>query len=105
MTISGVEFEGPYDIESTVIPANRAAVYVIVCITDEGKNVIDVGESGEVGIRISNHERKPCWEDNCTGNLYVYLHYMSSSEGYTSEDRRKLESKIRNEYNPLCGKK
>lgn len=105
MRISGYEFEGPYSIDTTVIPADRAAVYVIICTSSDGKHYVkDVGESGEIGVRIANHDRRPCWERNCDGSLYVYLHYVPSSEGYTPADRRKLESEIRNEHNPPCGK-
>jgi len=105
MTISGYEFEGPYSVETTVIPADRAAVYVIICKASDGKHYVkDVGESGEIGIRIANHDRRPCWERNCDGSLFVYLRYMPSSQGYTAADRRELESKIRNQYNPPCGK-
>jgi hypothetical protein len=106
LEISGYQFEGPYSIDTTVISSNRAAVYVIICKTSDGKNhVTDVGESGEVGVRIGNHDRKPCWERNCNSSLSVYLRYMPSSEGYTAADRRELESKIRNQYNPPCGQR
>ena len=105
MEISGVDFEGPYDVNSAVIPRNRAAVYVIICRKADGKNhVIDVGESGEVGLRLSTHTRRSCWGRNCSGILYVYLRYMPTSEGYDSVSRRTLEAKIRREYNPPCGK-
>jgi len=105
-TISGYEFEGPFSIDTAVIPANRAAVYVIICKASDGKEYVkDVGESGEVGIRIANHDRRPCWERNCNGSLSVYFCYMPSSEGYTAADRRTLEDKIRNQYNPPCGKR
>lgn len=91
MIISNYEFEGPYSIDSTVIPPNRAAVYVIICKTYDGKYyVTDVGESGEIGIRIANHERRPCWERNNNGSLSVYLRYMPANQGYTASDRRKL---------------
>jgi len=104
MEISGVSFEGPYSIDTTVIPANRAAVYVIICRTNDGRNiVVDVGESGETGIRIANHDRKPCWERKCNGLLRVHLHFMPTSAGYTTADRRQLEGKIRQQYNPPCG--
>ena len=105
MKISDVDFEGPYDINTAAIPRNRAAVYVIICHKADGKDyVIDVGESGEVGIRLSLHSRRSCWERNCSGTLYAYLRYMPTSEGYSPASRRALEAKIRREYNPPCGK-
>jgi len=103
MEISGYSFEGPFDIDATEIPANRAAVYVIICKTAEGENhVKDVGESGEVGVRIGSHDRKSCWEKNCNGTLGVYLRYMPSPD-YSPEERRALEQKIRNQCKPPCG--
>ena len=106
MEISGYNFEGPYAIDATEIPSNRAAVYVIICKTSESKYYVkDVGESGEVGIRIGSHDRRPCWESNCNGTLSVYLLFMASSSGYSSEDRRKVENKIIDKYKPPCGDK
>lgn len=104
MTFCDVDFEGPYSIDTTEIPANRAAVYVIICELSGEYRTMDVGESGEVGVRIADHERRPCWQENCTGSLSVYLRYMPSSAGYTSADRRELERKIRDKYSPPCGK-
>ena len=102
MTICDLDFEGPYSIDTTEIPANRAAVYVIICALSGKNHVMDVGESGEVGVRIGEHDRKPCWERNCTGGLSVYLRYMPSSTN-TPADRRELERKIRDKYSPPCG--
>jgi hypothetical protein len=103
--ISDIEFEGPYSIDTTAIPANRAAVYVIICRKADSKNyVIDVGESGETGIRLANHDRRPCWEQHCNGTLSVYLRYMPTSEGYDAASRRALEAQIRRQYDPDCGK-
>jgi hypothetical protein len=103
--ISGVDFEGPYSVDSTVILRDRAAVYVIICRKTNGDNVVmDVGESGEVGVRIALHPRRSCWERNCSGTLHVYLRYMPTSEGYDAASRRALEAKIRREYTPPCGK-
>ena len=104
MKICDLDFGGPHNIDTTEIPANRAAVYVIICALSGKNHVMDVGESGEVGVRIADHERRPCWRRNCTGGLSVYLRYMPSSAGYTSADRRELERKIRNRYSPPCGK-
>ena len=78
---------------------------MIICRAKDDKYyVIDVGESGETGIRLSNHNRRPCWERNCNGSLHVYLRYMPTSEGYDATSRRQLEKKIRQQYDPPCGK-
>ncbi|MBU1037240.1 hypothetical protein KKF32_04405 [Patescibacteria group bacterium] len=47
MNILGYEFQGPYQIGTELI--NRAAIYVIL---DENNNIVDVGQTGEVGIRL-----------------------------------------------------
>jgi hypothetical protein len=105
LKIADIEFDGPYGIDTTSIPADRAAVYVIICKSSDGKyHVIDVGESGETGIRLANHERRPCWVRNCGGVLFVYLRYMPASEGFDAASRRLVERKIRERYNPPCGK-
>jgi len=105
MKIADIEFEGPYIVDTTSIPANRAAVYVIICKSSNGTNsVVDVGESGETGIRLANHPRRSCWVRYCNGTLSVYLRYMPTSEGYDAASRRKLESRIRERNNPPCGK-
>lgn len=83
-----------------------AAIYVILCVGERGKwNVTDVGQSGEVGTRINSHDREDCWKKNCpSGNIWVCL-YKTPSTGYTKEQRTALEGKIREHYNPPCGKR
>ena len=104
MIISGESFEGPFAIDAAVIDPNRAAVYVIICTQPTGKHyVIDVGESGEVGDRPQNHPRLNCWLAQCKFALSVYLRYLPLSEGFTADDRRHLETKIRQQYSPPCG--
>jgi hypothetical protein len=39
-----------------------AAVYAILCVGPRGSwTVLDVGQSGRVGSRIDEHERRECW--------------------------------------------
>lgn len=100
MQLFGYNFEGSYKIEKGDEMLNRAAVYVITGYNEN--NIIDVGQSGETGTRLSNHERKPCWKKN--GAVYFQVCWMPSDK-YTKEDRRELEHKIRKKYTPSCGKK
>jgi len=97
MNVAGHEFEGPYEIGKKVV--DRAAVYVIL---DAQNHVIDVGQSGEAGTRLLNHDRKLCW-DRHDGKRFV-LKWMPTTS-YSIEDRIELETSIRLKYNPLCGKK
>lgn len=95
MVILGHRFEGPYQVGKKLI--DRAAVYVIITATD---SVVDVGQSGEAGTRLANHDRSMCWKRN-GGNQFV-VKWMPTSK-YTREDRERLEKSIRDRYNPPCG--
>ena len=104
LNICGHQFEGPYDIKTTEIPANRAAIYAILTRDPSGNlTMLDVGESGETGIRLANHDRSLEWLIHGKGKNEVYLLFMPSSAGYTAQHRRDIEKQIRNTYNPPCG--
>ncbi|HES59118.1 MAG TPA: hypothetical protein ENO18_01690 [Caldithrix sp.] len=83
-----------------------AAVYVILCVAqDRSWSVLDVGQTGEVGDRIDDHDRKECWQRNCPNrNIWVCIYPMPSSQ-YSRQDREKFESYLRNQYQPQCGKR
>jgi hypothetical protein len=90
MNICGYKFDGPFSVETTVVPVNRAAVYVILYNSPDGQCYIrDVGVSNEQYWERNNYE----------GTLFLYLRHMPSNEGYTSKDRQILERKIRDYYN------
>jgi len=83
-----------------------AAIYVILCVGADNKSkVIDVGESGQVGSRINDHDRSDCWNKNCPNkNIWVCI-YKTPTSNYTIQQRRDLENKIRTYYKPNCGKR
>jgi len=93
--VSGYSFEGPYEIGKQVV--DKAAVYVIL---DKDDKVVDVGQSGETGTRLSTHNRKPCW-DKYDGKWFA-VKWMPSDE-YSEEDRKKVEGEIRDDKTPPCG--
>ncbi|MGE5583428.1 MAG: hypothetical protein ACM3X9_12970 [Bacillota bacterium] len=90
MNILGYKFDGPFSVETTVVPVNRAAVYAIIQNTPDGQCYIrDIG--------ISNEEN---WDrNNYDGSLSLYLRYMPSNEGFTAADRQELARKIKAYYN------
>lgn len=94
MIISGYFFEGPYGVGKKVV--NQAAIYVIL---NAKNDVIDVGQSGEAGIRLLAHERKSCWDRY--GGKWFAVKWMPSDK-YSRKDREKLEGFIRSEKTP-CG--
>jgi hypothetical protein len=83
-----------------------AAVYVILCVAAGGsQTVLDVGQTGQLGSRIDEHERKDCWQKNCpSGNIWVCV-YRMPSHIYSESDRLKVENELRQRFNPPCGKR
>jgi hypothetical protein len=84
-----------------------AAIYVILCVIDKDGHwqVLDVGQTGELGERIDGHDRIKCWGEHCpNGNIWVCFYPMPSST-YSKEDRLDVEKKLRSDLNPPCGKK
>lgn len=94
MNIEGYNFEGPYDPDRGFVN-NFAAVYSIV---DDKPRVVDVGQTNNINDRFPNHERKPCWLRNKYGDIHLYV-YRETSE----EIRLRIESEIRERYDPPCG--
>lgn len=94
--ISNYPFEGPFT--STDYIANKSGVYVI--LGNNGGNqwdVIDVGESGGLCARISNHDRGSQWR-SCGYSV------VGAAVFYCNEhDRMILEQHLRQTYNPPCG--
>jgi hypothetical protein len=94
----GHTFEGawtdPNQLES------RSGVYVIWCETGDNWEVVDVGESHDVKNRVLNHDRKDCWERNCSGAIYYSGTYTPNME---QAERRRIEQAIRARANPPCG--
>jgi len=89
----GYSFVGWFS--STWSLERKAGVYVISC---NQTKILDVGESENVRERIEDHERKDCWERQCSGTIYYAVTYISSES-----ERRDLEKKIRNAEIPPCG--
>jgi len=76
-------FDGPYT--STDSLENRSGVYVVLCENNSNYGPVDCGESATVKSRIENHERKNCWNRNCSssfkgrGSLYSELAVLRTS--------------------------
>jgi len=86
--------------------ADMAAVYVILCVAQNSSwTVLDVGQSGQLGSRIDDHDRKECWTRNCTNkNIWVCVYRMPSSQD-TRQDRERFETELRSQYPVSCGKR
>lgn len=78
---------------------NHSGVYIVIARDSAGNLVaIDVGESIALKYRAKTHDRKQCWVDH--GAQMIAARY---TPGWTVEQRRALEAKIRNLYRPVCG--
>lgn len=100
ITVGDYTFNGPYSSPDSL--HNQGGVYVIHCYRDEKYYRVDVGESGEIRDRVKNHDRKDCWEENCSGELR-YSELLTP--GKTQEERMAIEKTIRDERELLCGDK
>ena len=100
ITICGYEFDGPYANPDAL--KDTAGVYVVLDKRSDGKwYPLDVGESEQVRTRLQNHDRASCWQRNRKGPLGFAACY---TPGWTADQRRALEKKIRDTYDPPCGK-
>jgi len=95
----GYTFEGAFSRPESLPPGQ--GVYVIWCEPEQGGwLVLDVGESEDARERVMHHERAGCWRRNCRGTIYYSATY---TPGFTEEQRRAIEQRIRNLKNPPCG--
>jgi len=101
ITISGYNFDGPHT--STASLNDSAGVYAILTRSKqtEAWTVVDAGESGAVRTRIENHDRSGCWKRRNQGTLAAAVLYTPR---WSADQRRSLESSVRDQYAPACGK-
>lgn len=93
------QFEGAFKSPDSL--KSKSGVYVIWCEKEGNWTVLDVGESANVKERVKNHHRADCWAQNCSsGTIYYSATYTPSLQ---PEERIKIEQKIRNLANPICG--
>jgi len=92
-------FDGPYTLTGKL--EDRAGIYTIHCYRDNKYYLIDVGESATIKSRVENHDRKYCWERNCSGTLTVSAYYTPHLQ---QAGRMQIEQEIRKQYDPPCSK-
>jgi len=100
--IGKYEFDGPWLLEEADL-LDRACVYVILCKSGEGYTIVYIGETGQVGTRLSTHNRRDCWRRNCSTSLYVAVYWTPSNQ-YSSEERREIERELIEKYDPPCNR-
>lgn len=100
ITIAGHSFYLLPSVAHTSTLPDSGGVYVIVDLIGYQFTVIDCGESGQLRTRLSNHDRAPSWRRHARGLLAVAVRLTS---GWTAQQRRTLEGRIRSTYQPPCG--
>jgi hypothetical protein len=105
LKIGGHLFTGPFELDSTKVPANRIpAVFAIICRAGEPWNptfrVIDIGASAPAGTYFADHLDRPRWERDNDGKLGVYLLELGRSDGYDQAARERLAAALRERFPP-----
>ncbi len=98
--IKDYSFEGLYSSPSHL--EEEPGVFVVLCKTYEKNEVVDVGESENVKSRVEDNERSNCWRRNCESSLAYAVLYTPE---LTEKERMMIEYELRDEYNPVCGRK
>ena len=91
-------FDGPYKSPSSL--SRKSGVYLISTVARGGRHeVIDIGESADVNDRVSNHDRSADWQKHKQSGLYCSAYYCNE------KTRISIETELRTEYKPPCGKR
>jgi len=91
---------------------SRAGIYMVIAgrqgetgswLTSSYK-LLDIGQSGESGVRLSGHDREPCWNrEKSEGSTLLYKFAAMPSSDYDETDRRIVECCLRARTQPPCG--
>jgi len=89
----------------------RAGIYMVIAgrYGEEGWRIstyklLDIGQSGDSGVRLDTHDRRPCWEDETpSGYTILYKFAPMASRDYDRTDRRIVECCLRSHERPPCG--
>jgi hypothetical protein len=89
--------EGPFGNVNGL--AARSGVYIILGRRPAQSDwiVVDVGESGNVRDRVSNHDRTPQWQRQ--GHLELAVAAIYADE----RNRMLIQDQLRVQFNPPCG--
>jgi hypothetical protein len=97
ISIAKYTFEGPYYSPSNL--RATAGAYVILCERQPRSTILDVGQSENLRDRVTNHDRRGCWENHCqAADIRYAVYYLEDETG-----RRYIEQRVRKEYDVACG--
>jgi hypothetical protein len=98
--IKDYSFEGLYSSPSHL--EEKPGVFVVLCQKYEKNEIVDIGESENVKSRVEDNERSSCWIRNCESRLAYAVLYTSD---LTEKERKDISYELRDEYNPVCGRR
>src|SRR5258706_5474206 len=90
MNLLDYSFEGPFSIDT----AFNAVAGIYLILTPKRNQVVDVGQTDNLGQRIPSHERKDSWK-RCGGSE-LWFHRES-----VTDTRLVKEARLRKTYDPL----
>jgi len=97
ITIGSYTFDGPFSSSASL--QGRSGVYAILGPNGSGgRRIVDIGESGDLRTRIDGHDREACWNRQTSSNWSVAAYYCDEPT------RMRIESILRRQYDPPCGK-
>jgi hypothetical protein len=91
---------------------SRAGLYMILAGRMNEKKeglpesyvLLDIGQSGDSGVRLRGHDREPCWNQKKPANTMVLYKFAAMpSSDYDENDRRIAECCLRSHTRPPCG--
>lgn len=94
--IGDYNFEGPYN--SGLELREQSGVYAVLRPrTADRYDVIDVGESGAVRSRVTNHDRAEQWRRHAPAGYGFAAYYCDGRQ------RLAIEQSLRARFQPPCG--
>jgi hypothetical protein len=106
-----VELDWEFYINPNEVP-NRAGIYMILAGQLNSENqgltntyeLLDIGQTGDGELRLSGHDREPCWIRKKPSNKIILYKFSSMpSSKYDETDRRIVECCLRSNTQPPCG--
>jgi len=105
-----LQWDGPYE-DPEAVP-KRAGIYMVISGSKLSNGnfsvptyeILDIGQSGESGVRLDTHDRKDCWHNRKSSNKTILFKFAAMpSESYDETDRRIVECCLRAHTKPPCG--
>jgi len=96
--IGNYGFDGPYGNAASL--SNLSGVYAVLTRASgtDSYTIVDIGESGGIRDRVTNHDRQQSWA------RYKKAAGLSYAAYYCDErNRMAVEKALRGAYNPPCG--